>query len=182
MFPKLYYYHGGLVKKNLVKKTNEKDLIKTIGSKSTCPKWHFGQVGHGGFFWLKFLVKKSIFFIVKVLIATKLPILLCYYVLNSLFTDNYHMLGNIGKHFYASWAANTWHPRSYELWFWMRNVHHQLFHAFLVTLWVFSNPQGNISKLGFDLDGIIFLIPKKNMNLLKIVFSFAPDYSEPKKI
>ncbi len=61
-------------------------------------------------------------------------------------------------------------------------MHHQLFHAFLVTLWVFSNPQGNISKLGFDLDGIIFLIPKKNMNLLKIVFSFAPDYSEPKKI
>ncbi len=25
-------------KKNLVKKTNQKDLIKMIGSKSTCPK------------------------------------------------------------------------------------------------------------------------------------------------
>jgi hypothetical protein len=30
------------------KKTNQKDLVKTIGSKSTCPQWHFGQVGHGG--------------------------------------------------------------------------------------------------------------------------------------
>jgi hypothetical protein len=36
-----------------------------VKSKSTCPKWHFGQVGHrgkktimGGFFLLKFLVKK----------------------------------------------------------------------------------------------------------------------------
>jgi hypothetical protein len=46
--PKLYYCNYGLVKKNLVKKTNQKDLVKTIGSKSTCPKWHFGQVGHGG--------------------------------------------------------------------------------------------------------------------------------------
>ncbi len=34
-------------KKNLVKKTNQNDLVKTVGSKSICPKWHFGQVGHG---------------------------------------------------------------------------------------------------------------------------------------
>jgi len=32
----------------LVKKTNQKDLIKIIVSKSTYPKWHFGQVRHGG--------------------------------------------------------------------------------------------------------------------------------------
>jgi len=30
------------------KKTNQKDLVKMVGSKSICPKWHFGQVGHGG--------------------------------------------------------------------------------------------------------------------------------------
>ncbi len=35
-----------------------------VMSKSTCPKWYFGQVGHGGknsigfYFKLKFLVKK----------------------------------------------------------------------------------------------------------------------------
>jgi hypothetical protein len=54
--PKLYYYHGGLVKKN---------PIKTIESKSTCPEWHFGQFGYGGkktiwgVFWTKFLGQKS---------------------------------------------------------------------------------------------------------------------------
>jgi hypothetical protein len=35
-------------KKNLVKKTKQKDLVKIVGCKSICPKWHFGQVGHGG--------------------------------------------------------------------------------------------------------------------------------------
>jgi hypothetical protein len=35
-------------KKILVKKTNLKDLVKMFGSKLICPKWHFGQVGHGG--------------------------------------------------------------------------------------------------------------------------------------
>jgi hypothetical protein len=35
-------------KKNLVKKTNQKDLVKMVGSKLTCSKWHFGQIGHGG--------------------------------------------------------------------------------------------------------------------------------------
>jgi hypothetical protein len=34
--------------KILVKKTNQKDLVKMFESKSICPKWHFGQVGHGG--------------------------------------------------------------------------------------------------------------------------------------
>jgi len=34
--------------KNPIKKTNQKDPIKMVGSKSICPKWHFGQVGHGG--------------------------------------------------------------------------------------------------------------------------------------
>jgi len=35
-----------------------------VESKSTCPKWHFGQVGHGGkkpyggFFWPTFSTKK----------------------------------------------------------------------------------------------------------------------------
>jgi hypothetical protein len=55
-----------LVKENPIKKTNQKDLVKTIGSKSTCPKWYFGQIGHGGkeniyggFVLLKFLVKKT---------------------------------------------------------------------------------------------------------------------------
>jgi hypothetical protein len=34
-------------KKNLVKKTNQKDLVKMVESKLTCPKWHFGQIGLG---------------------------------------------------------------------------------------------------------------------------------------
>ncbi len=32
--------------KNLVKKTNTKYPVKMVKSKSTCPKWHFSQVGH----------------------------------------------------------------------------------------------------------------------------------------
>jgi len=53
-----------MVKKNPVKKTNQKHLVKMVGPKLTCPKWHFGQVGHGGkktiwrFFLPKFPVKK----------------------------------------------------------------------------------------------------------------------------
>jgi hypothetical protein len=39
-------------KRNLVKKsskkTNQKDLVKMVGSKLICPKWNFGQIGHGG--------------------------------------------------------------------------------------------------------------------------------------
>jgi hypothetical protein len=35
-------------KKNSLKKTSQKDLVKMVRSKSTYPKWHFGQVGHGG--------------------------------------------------------------------------------------------------------------------------------------
>jgi hypothetical protein len=61
--PKFYYCHSGLVKK-----TNEKDIVKIVGSKSTFPKWHFGQVGHGGkktiwgVFLPKILVKKVVIF------------------------------------------------------------------------------------------------------------------------
>ncbi len=61
--------HDGLVKKpskkNLVKKTNQKDPIKMVRLKTTCPKWHFGQVGHKrkktiwGFSLLKLLIKKA---------------------------------------------------------------------------------------------------------------------------
>ncbi len=41
--PKLYCCHDGSVKK-----TNQKDLVKMVGSKLTCLEWHFGQVGHEG--------------------------------------------------------------------------------------------------------------------------------------
>jgi len=57
--PKLYYCHDGSVKKQ-VKKTNQKNPIKMIEVKMTCPKWHFGQIGqgarklYGGFFLPKF--------------------------------------------------------------------------------------------------------------------------------
>ncbi len=46
--PKLYYCHSGAIKKNLVKKINQENLVKMVGYKWTCPKWHFGQVRHGG--------------------------------------------------------------------------------------------------------------------------------------
>jgi hypothetical protein len=49
---KLYYYRDGLIKKlgkkSQVKKTHQKYLIKIVGSKIISPKWHFGQIGHGG--------------------------------------------------------------------------------------------------------------------------------------
>jgi len=32
--------------KNPIKKTNTKYPVKMVESKSTCPKWHFSQVGH----------------------------------------------------------------------------------------------------------------------------------------
>jgi hypothetical protein len=63
----------------------------------------------------------------------------------------------------------------------MRNDHHHLLHAFCVTLWVFSSPQNNASKVGFDLNNIIFHVPKKNMKVSKLAFSFALDCSAPKK-
>jgi hypothetical protein len=62
----------------------------------------------------------------------------------------------------------------------MRNAHHRLLHAFIIALWGFPNPQGNASKLGFDLDGIICHVPKKSVKLSRLVFSFAPNYNEPK--
>jgi len=52
-------------KKNLVKKTNQKDLVKMVESKLTCPKWHFGQIGHEGkrtiqgFFFIEIPSQKS---------------------------------------------------------------------------------------------------------------------------
>jgi hypothetical protein len=52
-------------RKNLVKKPNQKDPVKMVKSKSTCPKWHFGQIGHGGkktiwgFFFTKIPGQKS---------------------------------------------------------------------------------------------------------------------------
>jgi hypothetical protein len=41
--------------------------------KSTCPKWHFGQVEHGnnwGTFWSIFVVEKADFFILHLTTAT----------------------------------------------------------------------------------------------------------------
>ncbi len=52
---------------------------------------------------------------IKVLLAMKLPILLCCFVLNSMFVDSCHKFGNIGEHPHALWATNTWHPRSCKL-------------------------------------------------------------------
>jgi hypothetical protein len=43
-----WFSKKNLVKKNPIKKTNQKDPVKMVGSKSTCPKWPFCQVGHGG--------------------------------------------------------------------------------------------------------------------------------------
>jgi hypothetical protein len=37
-----------LGKINLIKKIIKKDPIEMIRFKTTCSKWHFGQVGHGG--------------------------------------------------------------------------------------------------------------------------------------
>jgi hypothetical protein len=69
LLPKLYYCHDGSIKKygkkNLVKKINQKYLVKMVRSKFTCPKWHFGQVGHRGkkvrrgVFFIEILGKKS---------------------------------------------------------------------------------------------------------------------------
>jgi len=60
LLPKLYYCHGGSIEK-----ISQKDPVKMVESKLTCPKWHFGQVGHGGKktiggdFFTKILGKKS---------------------------------------------------------------------------------------------------------------------------
>jgi hypothetical protein len=35
------------VVKNLIKNINQKDLVKMVGSKLTCPKPQFGQIEHG---------------------------------------------------------------------------------------------------------------------------------------
>jgi hypothetical protein len=52
----------------------------------------------------------------------------------------------------------------------MKNDHHQPPHAFIVALWLFPSPQGNASKLGLNLDCIIFHVPKKNIKLSRLVF------------
>jgi hypothetical protein len=44
------------------------------------------------------------------------------------------------------------------------------------------SPQGNISKLGLDLDSMICHVPRKNVKLSKLTFSFALSYSELKII
>jgi hypothetical protein len=63
----------------MVEKTNQKDLVITVGSKMTCPKWHFGQVGHWNkknhtwaFFLLKFLVKKVMKFFLVIDVTTQI--------------------------------------------------------------------------------------------------------------
>jgi hypothetical protein len=106
----------------------------------------------------------------------KLLVLICCFALDSSFADNYHKLGNIGKHPCVSWAINISHPKSCKLWFWMRNVHHWLLHAFLVALWVFPTFQGNASKFGFNLDGIIFPIPKKNVKFSMVDASYGDSF------
>jgi hypothetical protein len=63
----------------------------------------------------------------------------------------------------------------------MKNAHHLLPHAILVVLWVFSNLQGIASKLDLDLNGIIYLIPKKNVKISKLVFSFVIGRTKLKK-
>jgi hypothetical protein len=50
--------------------------------------------------------------------------------------------------------------------------------AFLVALWGFSSRQHNTTKLGLDFDGMICLVPKKNIKLSRLAFSFALDYNE----
>jgi hypothetical protein len=49
-----------------------------------------------------------------------------------------------------------------------------------LTLWGFLSRQGNASKLGFDLDGIICLVPKKSVKLSRLTFSFTFGYIELK--
>jgi hypothetical protein len=102
-----------------------------------------------------------------------LPFSLCCYILYYLFVNSCHKLGNIGKHLCALLATNTLYPRSCELWYWMKNVHHWLLHAFLVALSEFSSLASNASKLGLDLDDIIFPKSNKSVLLSKLAFSFA---------
>jgi hypothetical protein len=47
-----------------------------------------------------------------------------------------------------------------------------------LALWEFLSPQGDASKLGFDLDNIICLVPKKSVKLSRLVFSFVFGYIE----
>jgi hypothetical protein len=60
----------------------------------------------------------------------------------------------------------------------MTNVHHRLPHGFPIALWGFPNLEGNTSKLGFDVDSIIFSKSKKNIKLSKLAFSFGLGHIE----
>jgi hypothetical protein len=46
------------------------------------------------------------------------------------------------------------------------------------ALWGFFSPQGNASKLDFDLDSIICLVPNKSVKLSRLAFSFALGYTK----
>jgi hypothetical protein len=65
-------------KKNPIKKTNQKNLVKMVKSKLTYPRWHFGQVGHGGkkTIWGVFLPK---FLFKKIKISYNGPLLVCFH-------------------------------------------------------------------------------------------------------
>jgi hypothetical protein len=95
-------------------------------------------------------------------------------ILDSMFDDNCHKLGNIGKHPCALVATNILHPKYCELWFQMKNTHSVLLHAFHVALWVFLSIQGYASKLGLNLNDIIYLVPKKSVKLSKLNFFLLP--------
>ncbi len=58
----------------------------------------------------------------------------------------------------------------------MKSDHHRFLRAFLVILWVFWSPQSNALEFGLDLDDIIVPVPKKNIKLSRLAFSFAFDY------
>jgi hypothetical protein len=62
----------------------------------------------------------------------------------------------------------------------MKVDHHRLLHAFPGAPSVFLSPQGNTSTLGLDLDNIINHVPKKNVEISRLAFSFVPNYIELK--
>ncbi len=85
MLSNFFWLIKNLIKK-FNKKTNQKDLIKMAGSKSICPKWHFGQVEHGnnwGIFWSMFLVGKIEF---------------SYNALNNCHPPMHHMFASLFSH------------------------------------------------------------------------------------
>jgi hypothetical protein len=78
-----------------------------VGSKSTCPKWHFGQLEHGdnwGIFWSIFLVKKPHFLIVN-FIETKYKVVPNYTY--NIFNMHIHKIKTRGIVNYESIKLNT---------------------------------------------------------------------------